>query len=92
MSMTKFKMIEAVLADGYSVSVWDGEEWAVKKSQSYKAIMDAIESVDVAQIRIRDKEGIAVGWAMIINGLDGEEAIADFTDNAYMCKLLDFQY
>jgi hypothetical protein len=90
MEMTKFKMIKAILADGNFISVWDGEEWQVKKSHSYKSIIDAIQSVEVAEIRIRDKDNNKIGWAMIVNGLDGEEEIADFTDNEYMNKLLDF--
>jgi hypothetical protein len=90
MEMTKFKMIKAILADGNFISVWDGGEWAVKKSQGYREIMEAIESVECAEIRIRDEQGSKLGWAMIVNGLEGEEEIADFTDNDYMNKLLDF--
>lgn len=90
MEMTKYKFIKSILADGHMISVWDGGEWQVKKSQSYKAVIDAIQSVDVAEIRIRDKDDNKLGWAMIVNGLDREEEIADFTDNDYMNKLLDF--
>lgn len=92
MEMTKHKMIKAILADGHMISVWDGEAWAIKKSQSYKAIIDAIQSVDVAEIRIRDKDNNNLGWAMIVNGLDGEEEIADFTDCPYLNKLMGFEY
>ena len=36
-------LVRNVLAKGASISVWDGEEWQVKRSVSSKAIIEAIE-------------------------------------------------
>ena len=82
------KLVRNILkTTGNTVSVWDGEEWQVKRSVSYKAIIDAIESVEEAQIRVRNAEGSEIGWALIIPCLDAEETVADYTANDYMNSL-----
>jgi hypothetical protein len=89
--MTKayLTLIKNALAKDLTISVWDGEEWQVKRSSSYKAIKDAIESVEVAELRIRNSEGNCLGWAQIIPDLDPEETLADHTDNELMTELLN---
>jgi len=82
------KLVRNILkTTGNTVSVWDGEEWQVKRSVSYKAIIEAIESVEEAQIRIRNAEGSEIGWALIIPCLDNDETVADYTDNDFMHSL-----
>lgn len=77
-------LVKYALAKDMTVSVWDGEEWQVKKSTGYKAIIDAIESVDEAQLRIRDKDSNIVAWALIIHDTGDDENVADFSDNEFM--------
>ena len=87
------KLIKNALAKGYVISVFDGEIWEVKKSKSYKEIKDCIESVEVAQIKIRSEDdGYLIGWALIIPDLEPDETVADFTDNEPMHDLLDWAY
>lgn len=38
---------------------------------------EAVKAVDEAQVRFREGDGLAVGWCLIINGLEPEELIAD---------------
>lgn len=77
-------LIKHSLSQGFTVSVWDGEEWQVSKSSSYKAIVDAIKSVDVAELSIRNGEG-RVGWAMVsAYGLADDETVMDYTETPYM--------
>ena len=85
-SLTKQQVIKHALAFGFSVSVWDGEEWQVKKSHDYQEVMEAIESVDIAEIRIRDKDGQVCGWAQIVNGLEEDCEVADYS-GVFMDKL-----
>ena len=81
-------LIKNALAKGLTVSVWDGEEWQVKRSIGYQAIKEAIESVEVAELRLRDQEGKVVGWAMIIpDGVEPDETVADYTANTLMEEL-----
>ena len=77
--LTKQQVVKMTLAYGYSISVWDGEEWQVKKSHDYQEVMEAIESVDEAEIRVRDTDGKVCGWAMIVNGLAHDEEVADYS-------------
>ena len=82
-------LVKHSLANGNLVSVFDGEEWQVSKSSKYQAIIDAIESVEEAQIKIYSKfdtrgEGYK-GWALVIPfGLDDDETVADNSDNEFM--------
>jgi hypothetical protein len=86
-------MLTTILNDGHSVSVFDGEEWAVKRSTSLKEIIGAVESVDEAQIRVRDANNEVIGWALILPGESygskeiDDCTIADHTDNEYMNKV-----
>lgn len=88
MQKAHLNLIKYALEGGNSVSVWDGEEWQVKRSTQYKDIKDAIESVEEAQIRIRDEEGNVIGWALIIDAIDfePEETVVDYTTTEYMKK------
>lgn len=63
--MKAFKhLIKHALATQHTVSVWDGEEWQLKQSTSYKAIVDAVESVEEAVLRIRDSANGVVASAI----------------------------
>lgn len=81
-------LVKYSLAQGYNISVWDGEEWQVSHSNKYQSIIDAIESVEEAQIKIRIPEyGTLIAWALIIPfGLEDDETVADYSDNEFMMK------
>lgn len=81
-------LVKYALAQGYNISVWDGEEWQVSHSTGYQSIIDAIESVEEANIVIRVPEyGNRVAWALIIPfGLEDDETVADYGDNEFMQK------
>ena len=69
----------------YTVSVFDGEAWEDKRSNAYKKIIDCIESVEEAQLRIRDSEGNVVAWALVsAYGLEDDETVIDHTVNSFM--------
>ena len=87
-------LVKYALNEGYTISVWDGEEWQVKHSNKFKEITDAIESVDEAEIRIRThKNGDLIAWALISTyGLEDEETVIDYSDNEFMqtwCEIYD---
>jgi hypothetical protein len=92
MKKAYLELIKNALAKDLTISVFDGEEWGVKKSTSYKEIKDCVESVEEAQLRLRNKEGEIVGWALIIDGLEPDETVADFTHNPLMCELTGFSF
>ena len=78
------RLIKHALSLGHTVSVYDGGEWEVKKSNKYKQIIDCIESVDESEIIIHDKNNMRLGWALIIPSLDDEETVADNTITEFM--------
>jgi hypothetical protein len=70
-----------------TVSVWDGEEWSLKRSTSLKAICEEIEGVEEAHIRIRDAAGAVIATALVsAYGLAHDETVIDHTDNEWMSK------
>jgi hypothetical protein len=82
-------LIKHCLSMGCTVSVWDGEEWQVKRSTGYKAIIDAIESVEEAQLRIRQKDAV-IGWALVSAfGLEDDETVVDHTCTSFMDEWSD---
>ena len=82
-------LIKHCLSMGCTVSVWDGEEWQVKRSTGYKAIIDAIESVEEAQLRIRQTDAV-IGWALVSAfGLEDDETVVDHTCTSFMDEWSD---
>ena len=77
------RLVTDAIAQGYQVSVNDGEAWVVKRSTDSKAIMAALFSTDEDYIRIRkDGEQSSVGTFTLIYGNDGWDVIADWSYSA----------
>ena len=77
-------LVKHALKTGHTISVFDEEVWQVKRGTAYKKIIDAIESVEAPQIRIRDQDGDIVGWALIIPFLDDDETVADYSCTEFL--------
>lgn len=63
-------LICAAFTNGHSCSVWDGEEWQVKRSRSLSECLAAVRSVDEAELRFRNESGEIVGWALVSDACD----------------------
>ena len=77
-------LIQYTLHAGHMISVWDGEEWQVRNSISYKAIKEAIDSVEESQLRIKDQTGKELGWALICDQGTPSETVCDYTNTPFM--------
>lgn len=77
-------LVKFALNNNAKVSVFDGEEWAIKQSTEYKKIVSAIESVEICELRIRDNNGDIIGWASVIPDLADDETVADYTITPFM--------
>lgn len=77
-------LIKHALSLGCTVSVWDGEEWQVKRSTSYKAIVEAVESVEEAALRIRQQDAIIGSAAVSAFGLEDDETVIDHSLTTFM--------
>lgn len=79
-------LVKHALAQGHNCSVWDGEEWQVSHSTKYQKIIEAIESVEEANLVIRlAVGGERMGWAQIIPyGLADDETVVDYICSDFM--------
>ena len=78
-------LVKFALNNNATVSVFDGEEWAVKKSIKYTDIINAIESVEIAELRIRDTNSDIIGWAQVIPfGMEDDETVSDYSITEFM--------
>ena len=70
------KLVRAILAAGYTVSVNDdyecGGEWVLKASKSYAAIVNCLGTTGGDFLRIRDDNGQNVGCVVLIYNGDGD--------------------
>ena len=85
------KIVKDALANGWTVSVNDGEEWTVKRSADSRAILAALCSTDSDILRLRDEAGDRVGDIMLIWGND-EDLISDHSDNDAMTAFMAGRY
>ena len=79
-------LVKHALAQGHNCSVWDGEEWQVSHSSKYQNIIEAIESVEEANLVIRlAVGGERIGWAQVIPyGLEDDETVVDYICSEFM--------
>jgi len=84
-------LLQAVLTDGNTVSVFDGEEWAVKRSTSIRAIKNELAAAEEDYIHVRNSDGEKLGWFWLIynNGSEGEPmvCITDYVANDYCDRI-----
>jgi hypothetical protein len=73
------KIVNAAIASGYSLSVHDGEEWTLHKSQDVQAVLEALATTGIDTVRFRSPEGVRVGELVLVWGNDpeGSELVAD---------------
>lgn len=88
------QVIKNALSKGYTISVWDGEEWQVKRSSNDREILNAAQSVDMATLRIRNADQV-VGSVVVFGytsaaALDGDDdSVVDYTDNPETSALVE---
>jgi hypothetical protein len=74
------RIITNGLKAGYAVSVFDGEEWALKRSTKRRDIYAALASTDSDQIRFCNaSDGRLIGTILFIWG-NGQDVVSDYTD------------
>ena len=76
-------LVKYAIAQGCTVSVYDGEEWEVKHSQKLPEILEVINSVDESMIRIKSAAGNLIGNAYIIDQGTPDETVSDYTANEW---------
>lgn len=72
-------LVEAALDRGLLLSVFDGEEWTVKRSTDKSEIIGSLFSTDADLIRLRDRGGTGHGQFWLVYGSDGYDVVSDYT-------------
>src|SRR4030095_6813035 len=70
-----------LLAAGYSVTVYDGEERTVNASTKTIEVLKAMMTTDEDYLIAIDAEGKERGWIRFVYGNDGWDVINDYTVN-----------
>lgn len=71
------KVVEDALAQGFSLSVFDGEDWSVNKSTDKKEILENLQVCDEEKLYL-NKDGRQVGGILFVYGNDGYDVISDY--------------
>ena len=89
------RLVKIILSDPDNmISVYDGEEWAIKRSRNTKDILDALGNTDYDDINVRSRgtEELELagnfrrkGWFSLVwcNSEDGSDLISDYLDNEF---------
>lgn len=81
------KVVKNAISLGYTVSLFDSEEWTVKRSSNVAEVMEAVQSTEEDTLAFR-KDGEHVGSVWLIYGNSASEVMADWTDSEEMSRIL----
>jgi len=84
-------LVDAALAEGYSISVHDSEVWALKRSRDRAAILDAMGNTDSDSLRFRDAAGANVGFVWLIYE-NGRDVVSDHSAEGPIAALAERFY
>lgn len=81
------RLIDILLEKGYMVSIFDSEEWSVKKSTDRALLIDNVAATDFEKYAVRDAEEKLLGVFVLVYGNSVEELISDHTDNEFCWEI-----
>jgi hypothetical protein len=82
------RVVRSAIEAGFTLSLYDGGEWPVKRSRKLSEVVGAMFTVDEERLDIRNAEGGLIGNVWFVYGNDGYDAINDHTESNTMRKLL----
>jgi hypothetical protein len=83
------KVVESAIAQGYALTVNDGEGIPIKRSTNKQAILASMFSVDEEHLIVRHAEtGERIGYIYLVYGNDGHDVICDYTTSPRMEEIL----
>ena len=72
------RVIKQALANGWLISVFDGEEYPVKYSREYGKITAEVAATDETRLVIRAADRAKLGTVLFIHG-NGEDVLSDYS-------------
>jgi hypothetical protein len=83
-------LVAEALKRGFTVSVYDSEEWTLKRSTDKAAIMDALFTTDMDTIKLRRaSDGESVGNVLLVYGNDGPDVVSDYSCSPEIESIMD---
>lgn len=82
------RLVTRAIEAGYAVTVYDGEEFALRNSRDRAAIKAAMFSTDSDRLYFWNGRDM-LGSILLIYG-NGEDVISDYSDNEAMNALAEF--
>lgn len=82
-------LVGEALKRNFTVSVFDSEEWTVKKSSDKAEIMDAIFTTDMDTLALHRADGTRVGNVLLVYGNDGPDVVSDYTCAPEIEEIMD---
>lgn len=82
-------LVDYALSKSLVISVYDGGDWAVKKSSDRATILEHTRAVDESWLIIRDETtsvSVPVAKVFIVLGNEPETEVADCTDCTFMTE------
>lgn len=73
------KIVDAILAAGFTVGVNDGEETVLRRSTDRNAAMQALFSTDEDYILAYNAAGKKIGSVFMVYGNDGYDVVNDYS-------------
>lgn len=73
------RLVKEALTRGFTVSVFDSEEWTVKKSTNENEIREALFTTDMDTLCLRRADGSRIGNVLLVYGNDGPDVVSDYT-------------
>lgn len=64
---------------GYTISVFDGEVFSVKRSSNKTEILNDCFDTDAVNLKMRDSTGEYVGTVYLVYGNDGFDVVSDYS-------------
>ena len=82
-------VVRAAIEAGYTVSLFAGGKWTVKRSRKVSEIVGAMFTVNAESLEIRNNKGGLIGTVLMVYGKGmGLDAVSDRTATETMDELL----
>ena len=72
------RAVTDILGKGYKISLYDGEEFTVKRSTDLNLILNATQTTDRDMLKVYEGDSL-IGTIILIYGNDGHDVIADYS-------------
>lgn len=83
------QIVNRALDKGYLLSVYDGEEYAIKDSTDAEEVMGQLGHCDAEWLGVWTPTGERrIGTIMLVYGNDADEVVADWTDNTEILEIV----